>query len=87
MTTTQLNRQWRAVRRPVGLAQPADFQWREEPVGEPGPGQFLVRNLYLSLDPSNRTWLWEKQTYLPPLNLRDVMGGVGIGRIEPKNGD
>jgi NADPH-dependent curcumin reductase len=80
--TTSLNRQWRAARRPVGLAQPSDFQWREEPIGEPGPGQFLVRILYLSLDPSNRTWLWEKQTYLPPLALGDVMGGGGIGRIE-----
>jgi NADPH-dependent curcumin reductase len=81
----QTNHQWCAARRPVGLAQSADFQWREEPIPEPGPGQFLVEILYISLDPSNRTWLWEQQDYLPPLKLGDVMGGGAIGRIEKSN--
>ncbi len=81
----QRNGQWRAVRRPASLAQASDFQWREEPIPDPGPGQFLVKILYLSLDPSNRTWLWEQQDYLPPLKLGDVMGGGAIGRIEKSN--
>ena len=44
-----------------------------------------MKILYLSLDPSNRTWLWEQQDYLPPLALGDVMGGGAIGRIEKSN--
>ena len=30
----QMNHQWRAARRPVGLAQASDFRWREEPIPE-----------------------------------------------------
>ena len=46
-----LNRQWRLAARPSGLPKESDFSWHEEPVAEPGDGELLVRNLYLSLAP------------------------------------
>lgn len=85
--TAQVNRQWRLVARPVGNFKDSDFEWREEAVPTPGDGQLLVRNLYLSLDPTNRIWATEMESYLPPVALGDVMRGGGIGRVEASNND
>ena len=41
----------------------------------------LVRNLYLSLDPTNRGWA-SMDTYLPAVAIGDVMRGIGIGAVE-----
>ena len=80
--TQHINRQWRLTRRPVGLAKESDFEWREEPVPTPGPGQMLVRNEYLSLDPLSRAWMWQEDTYLPAQPLGSVMRGITIGVVE-----
>lgn len=76
-----MNRQWRVARRPVGLAKQSDFEWREELVPTPGPGQMLVRNEYLSVDPISRAWMWQDDTALPALPLGSVMRGITVGRI------
>ena len=83
--TAKVNRQWRLAARPVGNFKDSDFAWREEPVPVVGDGQVLVRNLYLSLDPTNRIWATEMESYLPPVPLGDVMRGGGIGRVEESN--
>jgi len=78
----QLNRQWRLARRPVGMAKESDFEWREEQPSAPGPGQMLVRNHYLSLDPIDRAWMWQEDTYLPPQRLGSVVRGLTVGIVE-----
>lgn len=78
----QVNRQWRLARRPVGMAKESDFEWREEQPSAPGPGQMLVRNHYLSLDPIDRAWMWQEDTYLPPQRLGSVMRGLTVGTVE-----
>ena len=45
------NHQFRLAGRPVGLPTRADWNYTEEPVGEPAEGEVLVKVLYLSLDP------------------------------------
>ncbi|HTS53677.1 MAG TPA: NADP-dependent oxidoreductase [Burkholderiales bacterium] len=82
---TRINCQWRIARRPVGLAKESDFEWREEQVQAPGPGQLLVRNHYLSLDPTSRAWMWEEGTYLPAQRLGAVMRGITVGSVEKSN--
>jgi NADPH-dependent curcumin reductase CurA len=69
------------VARPKGLLKESDFKLTEEPVPEPGQGQVLIRNLYLSLDPTNRGWAG-MDSYLPAVAIGDVMRGIGIGEIE-----
>ncbi|HMG36872.1 MAG TPA: NADP-dependent oxidoreductase [Blastocatellia bacterium] len=80
--TARQNRQWRLTARPVGLFKESDFKWTVEPVPEIGDGQLLVHNLYLSLDPTNRGWANEADTYLPAVKLGDVMRGGTIGVVE-----
>jgi NADPH-dependent curcumin reductase len=75
------NRRFILRRRPSGDFDPAVLERVVEPVPQPGPGQALVRNLYLSLDPTNRIWMSEGDSYLPPVALGTVMRGGGIGRV------
>jgi NADPH-dependent curcumin reductase CurA len=79
MTT---NRQWRLAARPEGFIKDSDFKWTEEPAPSPSEGEVLVHNLYLSLDPTNRGWMNEEATYLPPVGIGDVMRGITIGVVE-----
>ncbi|MEJ0026365.1 MAG: NADP-dependent oxidoreductase [Rhizomicrobium sp.] len=76
------NRQWILRRRPEGEIKPGDLELVEQPMPVPGPGQFLVRNLYLSLDPTNRIWMSDMEQYMPPVQLGDVMRGGTIGVVE-----
>ncbi len=50
------NRQVLLTRRPAGTPAAADFTIQTAPLASPQPGQFLVRNLYLSADPAQRGW-------------------------------
>ncbi|MEQ1439741.1 NADP-dependent oxidoreductase [Fontimonas sp. SYSU GA230001] len=75
------NRQFKLARRPQGMVQRADFEFVETPVPEPGEGQFLVKNEYLSLDPAMRGWMNEGKSYVPPVGLGEVMRAGAVGRI------
>lgn len=80
-----LNRRFLLVERPQGDFDPKVLKRVVEPVPTPGPGQALVRNLYLSLDPTNRIWMGEGDSYLPPVPLGDVMRGAAIGEVVASN--
>jgi NADPH-dependent curcumin reductase CurA len=81
-----INRQILLASRPAGMITESNFARREVPVPEPGPGEFLVRNIYLSLDPTMRGWMNERETYMPAIKIGEVMRGSGIGEvIESKN--
>jgi NADPH-dependent curcumin reductase CurA len=79
--TVKVNRQWRLAARPVGLIKDSDFKLIEQPVQTPGEGEVLIRNLYLSIDPTNRGWI-ERDTYLPAVGIGEVMRGGTIGVVE-----
>ncbi len=76
-----VNGQWRLIARPVGEVTPQIFEWREEPPPELADGKILVRTIYLSLDPANRMWMDDEESYLPPVAIGDVMRGVTLGIV------
>jgi NADPH-dependent curcumin reductase len=79
---TRTNRQWRLARRPIGTVSKADFEWREQPVPALEDGQILIRTIYLSLDPTNRIWMSDMAQYMPPVQIGEVMRGIGVGVVE-----
>jgi len=78
---TTINRQFRLAARPVGLPKPSDWQFTQEPVAEPRDGEFLVKVLYLSLDPAMRGWMNEGKSYIAPVGLGEVMRAGAVGRV------
>lgn len=77
-----VNHQWRLASRPAGALGRSNFTWHEDAAPEIAEGELLVRTIYLSLDPTNRAWVSEIPTYLPPVALGDVMRGVTLGIVE-----
>jgi NADPH-dependent curcumin reductase CurA len=68
------------------MIKETDFKWAEAPVRAIEDGEVLVRNLYISLDPTNRGWVNDVETYLPPVGIGEVMRSIGIGEvIESRN--
>jgi NADPH-dependent curcumin reductase CurA len=83
-----VNRQWLLAGRPdetnpVVLEQ--HFTYRESPRPEIGPGQFLVRSMYLSVDPAMQGWMRQLAEYMAPMKIGDVMLGRAVGRIVESN--
>ena len=78
----RINQRWLLNARPQGNARESDFLWQELPADEPQDGEILVRTIHLSLDPTNRVWMNEADSYLPALALGSVMRGTGVGIVE-----
>ena len=84
MSTTQ-NRQFKLIARPIGMVKRSDFDLATAPVGEPGPGEIVVKVQYISLDPAMRGWMNEGRSYIPPVGLGEVMRAGGIGQVVASN--
>lgn len=85
--STEVNRRIRLRSRPAGRIDDTTFELVNEEVPVPGAGQALVRNLYLSIDPTNRVWIREEPSYLEPVAIGDVMRSGGIGRVVASSND
>ncbi len=79
---SKTNVQWLLASRPQGMPSTDNFQRNEAVVPELGDRQVLVRVVYLSLDPTNRIWMNEADSYLPAIPLGGVMRGGAIGFVE-----
>ena len=81
MTIATVNRQITLASRPVGMPTPANFALVETPVPQPGEGELLLRNLYLSLDPYMRGRMSDAESYAAPMSVGDVMVGGTVARV------
>lgn len=71
------------VRRPVGEPVPADFAVEERPLPGLGEGQLLVRNLYMSVDPSMRGRLESTEKhYTHNFTPGSPLDGRALGVVE-----
>jgi NADPH-dependent curcumin reductase len=75
------NRQWLLANRPHGLVGDANFEYTETNIPEPADGEVLVRNLYLSFDPTQRGWMEDRESYLPPVAIGEPMRAGSIGQV------
>lgn len=79
--STLTNHQIRLAQRPSGWPGPECWQATEEPVDPPSEGGVVVQTLALSLDPAMRGWMNDARSYVPPVQLGQVMRALGIGRV------
>jgi len=76
-----VNHQVRLKARPAGIPQARDFEVVAAPMPEPRDGQFLVRNLYLSVDPAMRGWVSAVANYSKPVEIGEVMRSRDVGAV------
>ena len=75
-------RQWVLSERPVDrVATKEDFDMREVPVPEIGPGQVLLKTQYLGVAPVMLRYMTNETSFERPLEIGDVMHGRGVGKV------
>ncbi len=80
-----MNKQIILKKRPVGVPDESTWELIETPIPEPGDGEILVEQYYISLDPAMRGWLNETKSYIPPVGIGDVMRSGSAGKVIKSN--
>ncbi|WP_099225444.1 NADP-dependent oxidoreductase [Mycobacterium persicum] len=75
------NRRFLLRERPTGRIGADTFELSEAPVPEIADGEALVRVSWISLDPTNRAWINDMPSYLPPVGIGEVMRAGGLGEV------
>ena len=81
-----INKKWVLKERPEGMAKKSDFDLLEEEMSELSENEIMLKNKYISFDPTQRGWLNDAPGYLPPVQIDEVVRAMGVGEvIESKN--
>jgi NADPH-dependent curcumin reductase CurA len=87
MPVTGPAREIHLASRPRGWPTPEDFALVEVAVPEPGEGEVVVRNAFLSVDPYMRGRMNDAPSYVPPFALGEVMTGGAVGEVVESRSD
>ncbi len=79
--TTAKNREIRLKSRPNGVPTAANFELAETDIPTPGPGQVLIRNAYMSVDPYMRGRMVDRESYTPPFQIGEPLSGGAVGQV------
>jgi len=85
MTDVAVNRRIVLAQRPQVAATLADFRLERVAVPGIGPGEMLLRTLWLSLDPYMRGRMSDGPSYAAPVAVGGVMTGGTVARVEASN--
>lgn len=78
---TEQNQQIVLANRPEGMPTEETFAFRNIPMGEPSPGQVVVKTVYLSVDPYMRGRMSAGKSYVKPFELNEPVSGGIIGEV------
>src|SRR6201993_4051227 len=78
---SKLNHKFELAARPVGMPKRTDWAYKEEPVREPGESELLIKILYISLDPAMRGWMNAGRSYIPPVEIGEIMRAGTLGEV------
>ena len=80
-----MNKQVTLAARPLGFPKETDFALVETETPKPGPGEVLVHNQYLSVDPYQRGRMSEARSYAKPVQIGEVMTAQAVGDVVESN--
>jgi NADPH-dependent curcumin reductase CurA len=81
MSTVLSGREIHLASRPDGVPNPENFRLVEVEVPPPGPGQVLVRNRFMSVDPYMRGRMNDVRSYIAPFQLDEALDGGAVGEV------
>ena len=79
------NRRWVLNTRPHGMVSKENFKFEESEVEEVNENQMLLKNLYFGFDPTQRGWLNDMKSYMPPVQIGEVMRSSTISQVIESN--
>ncbi len=72
---------WALAKRPVGAPQADDFQAQTFEAPAPQDGQIQVRNSWMSVDPYMRGRMMDRESYIPPFQIGELLQGGAVGTV------
>jgi hypothetical protein len=75
------SREVRLASRPQGEPSLNNFSFATVEVRDPNPGEVLVRNVCISVDPYMRGRMNDSKSYIPPFQIGQPLEGGAIGRV------
>ena len=78
-------REVRLKSRPSGMPDASNFEVATVQIPDPGPGEVLVRNSWMSVDPYMRGRMYDRPSYVPPFALGEALQGGAIGTVVKSN--
>src|SRR5664279_2295040 len=75
------SREIRLSSRPQGEPSLDNFSFATVEVPDPKPGEVVVRNLYMSVDPYMRGRMNEGKSYVPPFQIGMPLEGGAVGKV------
>ena len=72
--------------RPRGTPTEDAFDYVEEEIPEPGPGEALVRTIYMSVDPYMRDRMRDTESYAEPWDVGEPLKCGAVGEVVESNG-
>ena len=76
-----MNKKLVLKKRPVGFPAEDTWELQTAEIDEPKEGEFLVETQYVSLDPAMRGWLNDQKSYIPPVQIDEVMRAGTVGKV------
>src|SRR4051812_29649974 len=86
MTTTS-SREIHLASRPHGWPTSENFRTVEVDLPDPGQGEVLVRNTFMSVDPYMRGRMNDVKSYVPPFQLDRPLDGGAVGEVVVSNAE
>ena len=83
--STERHRRIVLAARPAGAPTESDFRLEEGDVPAPGPGEMLLRTIYMSLDPYMRGRMNEGRSYAKPVEIGGVMEAGAVSAVVASN--
>ena len=75
------SREVRLASRPSGEPSIANFSFATVELRDPNPGEVLVRNVCISVDPYMRGRMNDAKSYVPPFQIGQPLEGGAVGRV------
>ena len=69
------------AKRPTGLPDKDIWNFEERAIPELEEGQMLVKQHFVSMDPAMRGWLDDRKSYIPPVQVGEVMRAGSVGEV------
>ncbi len=67
--------------RPIGLPSASTWLYQTVPVEPLKEGEILIKQHYISLDPAMRGWIRAGKSYIPPVEIGEVMRAGTVGEV------
>lgn len=78
---TTMNKQWRLKTRPIGEPSAETWAYTESELPTISDGELLIKIEYISIDPAMRGWLNDAKSYIPPVQIDEVMRAGTVGKV------